>query len=107
MQDADFSARLQAEHLTAGMKDCRHFYIDGKWVSPAKPRDFIVLNPATEQPIATISLGFKTIVHPAASAGATLQAIWFIGQFQGVISPHTPIGSFRISVEPLSSSNLN
>jgi hypothetical protein len=32
-----------------------------------------------------ISLGFSTIVQPAASAGATLQAIWLIGQFQGVI----------------------
>src|SRR2546425_438342 len=29
-----------------------------------------------------------------------------MGQFQGVMSPHTPIGSFRISVEPVSSSNL-
>src|SRR5579863_4171418 len=52
-----------------------------------------------------ISLGLRTIVHPAASAGATLQTIWFIGQFQGVMSPHTPIGSFRIRVEPLTSSN--
>ena len=34
-----------------------------------------------------ISLGFSTIVQPAASAGATLQAIWFIGQFQGVMKP--------------------
>ena len=47
------------------MKNCRHFYIDGKWVSPAKPRDFIVLNPATEQPIATISLGGAADVEKA------------------------------------------
>ena len=44
-------------------------------------------------------------MHPAASAGATLQTIWFMGQFHGVMSPHTPTGSFRISVDPLSSSN--
>ena len=50
------------------MKDCRHFYIDGKWVSPAKPRDFIVLNPATEQPIATISFGGAADVEKAVSA---------------------------------------
>src|SRR5438132_7548321 len=50
------------------MKDCRHFYIDGKWVSPAKPRDFIVLNPATEQPIATISLGGAADVEKAVAA---------------------------------------
>ena len=39
------------------------------------------------------SEGFKTMVQPAASAGITLQAIWLIGQFHGVIKPHTPIGS--------------
>src|SRR5271165_7069539 len=47
-----------------------------------------------------ISLGFSTIVHPAASAGATLQTTWFMGQFQGVISPHTPMGSLRMRVVP-------
>src|SRR5438034_685730 len=50
------------------MKDCRYFYIDGKWVSPAKPRDFMVLNPATEQPIATISLGSAADVEKAVGA---------------------------------------
>src|SRR5437870_13166640 len=50
------------------MKDCRYFYIDGKWVSPTKPRDFMVLNPATEQPIATISLGSAADVEKAVGA---------------------------------------
>src|SRR5207244_13053061 len=50
------------------MKDCRHFYIDGKWVSPAKPRDFMVLNPATEQPTATVSLGSAADVEKAVGA---------------------------------------
>ena len=31
-------------------------------------------------------------MQPAASAGATLQAIWLAGQFHGVISPQTPTG---------------
>ena len=53
-----------------------------------------------------ISVGFRTIVQPAARAGPTLQEIWFIGQFQGVIIPTTPIGSFLMSAEPLTSSNL-
>jgi aldehyde dehydrogenase (NAD+) len=39
------------------MKDCRKFYIDGKWVDPLKAHDFVVINPATEESIATISLG--------------------------------------------------
>jgi acyl-CoA reductase-like NAD-dependent aldehyde dehydrogenase len=33
------------------MKDCRNFYIDGKWVSPERPNDFPVINPAREEPI--------------------------------------------------------
>ncbi len=44
--------------------------------------------------------GFSTIVQPAAIAGATLQTIWLIGQFHGVISPTTPIGSRAIRVVP-------
>jgi hypothetical protein len=52
-----------------------------------------------------ISLGLSTTVQPAAIAGATLQAIWFIGQFQGVIRPATPIASLTINVEPRCSSN--
>ena len=43
--------------------------------------------------IGAISLGFRTTAHPAASAGATLQTIWFSGQFHGVIRAATPIGS--------------
>jgi aldehyde dehydrogenase (NAD+) len=38
------------------MKDCRQFYIDGKWVAPTKAHDFPVTNPATEATIATISV---------------------------------------------------
>ena len=40
-----------------------------------------------------ISEGLSTMVHPVAIAGATLQAIWLSGQFQGVIIPTTPAGS--------------
>jgi aldehyde dehydrogenase (NAD+) len=39
------------------MKDCRKFYINGAWVAPTTPHDFDVINPATEKPIGTISLG--------------------------------------------------
>jgi hypothetical protein len=40
------------------------------------------------------------MVQPAASAGATFTATWFIGQFQGVIRAQGPIGSFNNLVEP-------
>ena len=44
-------------------------------------------------------------MHPVASAGYTLTAIWLSGQFHGVINPQTPIGSLTISVAPCCSSN--
>jgi aldehyde dehydrogenase (NAD+) len=50
------------------MKECRYFYIDGKWVSPIKACDFQVINPASEQPIATISLGGPGDVDKAVAA---------------------------------------
>src|SRR5580765_5257653 len=50
------------------MKDCRQFYIDGKWVAPTKIHDLPVLNPATEEPIATISLGSAADVDKAVTA---------------------------------------
>jgi aldehyde dehydrogenase (NAD+) len=50
------------------MKDCRQFYIDGKWVPPTKAHDFNVINPANEQPIAMISLGTAADVDKAVAA---------------------------------------
>src|SRR5271170_6416174 len=50
------------------MKDCRQFYIDGKWVSPSHDHNFEVINPATEEPIATISLGGAIDVDKAVAA---------------------------------------
>jgi aldehyde dehydrogenase (NAD+) len=50
------------------MKDCRQFYIDGRWVNPAKAHDFAVINPATELPIATISFGTSADVDKAVAA---------------------------------------
>ncbi len=47
------------------MKDCRQFYIDGKWVRPIHEHDFAVINPANEEPIATISLGSAADVDQA------------------------------------------
>ncbi|MGA8214153.1 MAG: aldehyde dehydrogenase family protein [Candidatus Sulfotelmatobacter sp.] len=50
------------------MKDCRQFYIDGKWVSPTQAHDFEAINPVTEEPIATISLGSTADVDKAVAA---------------------------------------
>lgn len=50
------------------MNNSRQFYIDGKWVDPLEPHDFRVVNPATEEPIATISLGSSGDVERAVAA---------------------------------------
>jgi aldehyde dehydrogenase (NAD+) len=50
------------------MKDCRQFYIDGKWVNPAKVRDLAAINPATEEPVATLSLGNAADIDRAVAA---------------------------------------
>mmetsp|Transcript_16838 Transcript_16838/g.25590 ORF Transcript_16838/g.25590 Transcript_16838/m.25590 type:complete len:211 (-) Transcript_16838:595-1227(-) len=47
------------------------------------------------------SLGFKTQVHPAASAGPTLRVIIAIGKFHGVMRPQTPTASLIAIILPL------
>src|SRR5262249_56668056 len=44
------------------------FYIDGTWVDPVEPRTLDVINPATEQPFAKISLGSAADVDRAVKA---------------------------------------
>ncbi|MDZ5452511.1 aldehyde dehydrogenase family protein [Labrys sp. ZIDIC5] len=50
------------------MLDKRKFYIDGKWVDPIVPNDLQVLDPATEQPVAVISMGTPADVDRAVAA---------------------------------------
>jgi len=50
------------------MKDLRQFYINGQWVDPIQANDLAVENPATEQQIATISLGTAADVDAAIAA---------------------------------------
>lgn len=44
------------------------FYIDGKWVDPISPGTLDVINPATEESIATIALGDEKDVDAAVTA---------------------------------------
>jgi aldehyde dehydrogenase (NAD+) len=44
------------------------FYIDGAWVEPVQPKPFDVINPATEEPTAQISLGSAADVDRAVKA---------------------------------------
>ena len=50
------------------MYDNRRFYIDGAWVAPATASDCPVINPATGEPIGTISLGSAADVDAAVAA---------------------------------------
>ena len=48
--------------------DYRKFYIDGRWVDPVEPKDFTVINPATEASAGVISLGSAKDVDRAVAA---------------------------------------
>ncbi len=50
------------------MIERRQFYIDGAWVDPVEARDHHVINPATEEAIAVISLGSAADVDKAVAA---------------------------------------
>ncbi len=48
--------------------DNRQFYIDGAWVDPIEPKEFQVINPATEAPAGVISMGSSKDVDRAVGA---------------------------------------
>ncbi|MGH6683660.1 MAG: aldehyde dehydrogenase family protein, partial [Pseudolabrys sp.] len=50
------------------MQERLQFYIDGKWVNPVTPKTIDVINPATEEPFARISMGSKADVDKAVAA---------------------------------------
>ena len=58
------------------MLDKRKFYINGAWVTPAVANDFEVINPATEQACAVISLGDKTDTDLAVEAAKNAFDSW-------------------------------
>jgi aldehyde dehydrogenase (NAD+) len=50
------------------MTDFTRFYINGEWVAPLEPKPFDVINPASEEPVAQISLGSAGDVDRAVAA---------------------------------------
>ena len=54
----------------------REFYIDGQWVAPAAARDYHVINPATEEPCAVISLGDRADTDAAVAAAKAALPGW-------------------------------
>ncbi|MEM1302024.1 MAG: aldehyde dehydrogenase family protein [Pseudomonadota bacterium] len=58
------------------MIEKRQFYIDGAWVNPAKANDFAVIDPATEEQCAVISLGDQADTDAAVSAARAAFDDW-------------------------------
>lgn len=50
------------------MRENTQFYINGEWVDPVTPKTLEVINPATEEACATISLGSEADVDKAVAA---------------------------------------
>ena len=50
------------------MREYKQFYINGEWVDPSTSDTLEVINPATEEPFAVISLGSKADVDKAVAA---------------------------------------
>jgi aldehyde dehydrogenase (NAD+) len=50
------------------MLEKREFYINGRWVAPAKANDMDVIDPSSEEPCAVISLGSQTDTDAAVNA---------------------------------------
>jgi hypothetical protein len=60
------------------MREKLNFYIDGKWVAPAKPRTHDVINPANEEPVGRISLGSPDDVNKAVAAAKKAFETWSV-----------------------------
>ncbi|MCK7615699.1 aldehyde dehydrogenase family protein [Roseibium sediminicola] len=58
------------------MIEKKQFYINGTWVDPVEAKALEVINPATEQPVAVISLGTSADVDRAVAAAKASFASW-------------------------------
>ncbi|MEM6904834.1 MAG: aldehyde dehydrogenase family protein, partial [Pseudomonadota bacterium] len=58
------------------MQDARNFYINGAWVAPLEGTPLEVLNPSTEEPFATISLGGQADTDAAVAAAKAAFPAW-------------------------------
>ena len=58
------------------MENKKNFYIDGNWVKPKSKEEIKVINPATEEECAVISLGKKEDVDIAVKAAKKAYSTW-------------------------------
>ena len=64
------------------MREERQFYINGKWTDPIDGKDFPVIDPSTEEPCATISLGGQADAEAAIAAAKSAFASWSLSTKQ-------------------------
>ncbi len=62
--------------------DRRKFYIDGEWVKPVEPSNFEVFSPATEESVATISLGSIADINLAVKAARRAFESWSVSSIE-------------------------
>ena len=58
------------------MREFQHFYIGGRWVSPAGNETLEVINPATEEPCGRVPLGAAEDVEAAVAAARSAFSGW-------------------------------
>src|SRR3546814_16913485 len=104
MRISDWSSDVcSSDLLTISMPGCALIALPTVGPSPCTRLNTPAGTPAASRISAKLpalpghsSEGLRIIVLPAASAGATLRAIWFSAQFPGAIMPTTPIDSYAI-----------
>ena len=62
------------------MKDKKKFYIDGKWQPPKSRNEIEIINPATEEKTAVITLGNKEDVDNAVMSAKKAYQSWAFSQ---------------------------
>ena len=58
------------------MIEKRQFYINGKWINSVDGRDYKVINPSTEEPVAVISLGGQADTDASVAAAKAAFPAW-------------------------------
>jgi aldehyde dehydrogenase (NAD+) len=76
LQAVAWGDRLGAKEREHTMPKSTDFYINGQWVAPIRPKDFPVINPATEEVCATISLGEEEDTNAAVAAASEAFEGW-------------------------------
>ena len=69
------------------MENKKNFYIDGKWVTPKGKEEIKVINPATEENCADISIGNKEDVDLAVSSAKKAYSTWSFSSKEERLEP--------------------